>query len=367
MPVRCRMRFSVAAIAIPCLMAGVGLGQQENQQDTQSRPSARERDASGQPGARQSDRATTQQDGQNSTQVSPRTRQSAQQYTANPTGAASTGETSHGVEQFAANCLLIKNQMEIELSQFAAQQSQNPEVKQFAQQMVQDHQKMVQQLQEIAGAQNDGARGPSSPGLNSQSGRGGATTSSNNSNRLNGTGGSTSREAGGISGGASGSNRLGAGATAASANNPDLGAATGQSRSLPGSSGTNTQPQASGKTRSGSAISSDGTIQQLIQMNQQIAQRQGQAAREDLQQKSGAEFDKCFVGTAIMKHTDMVAELEVIEQQGQGRLAQVAQQARPVAQQHLDHAKQLMKQLEGQSLGGTPNGRNPRQATRSQP
>ena len=90
---------------------------------------------------------------------------------------------------------------------------------------------------------------------------------------------------------------------------------------------------------------SNAAIQQLAEIDRQIVERQTQATREELQQKSGAEFDKCFVGGAIVAHVHMIAALEVIEQQGQ-QLAQAAKQARPVAEQHLEHAKQLMKQLE---------------------
>jgi len=43
----------------------------------------------------------------------------------------------------------------------------------------------------------------------------------------------------------------------------------------------------------------------------------------------------------------------VIGKQTQGQLAQVAQQAQPTVQQHFDHAKQLMKQLEGQAAAGS--------------
>jgi len=86
-----------------------------------------------------------------------------------------------------------------------------------------------------------------------------------------------------------------------------------------------------------------------MQMDRQIVQRKAQLTRQDLQSKQGAEFDKAFVGMAIPAHVHMIAQLEVIEQQGQGQLAQVAQQARPIAQQHLDHAKQLIKQLDSES------------------
>jgi len=88
-----------------------------------------------------------------------------------------------------------------------------------------------------------------------------------------------------------------------------------------------------------------------MQMDRQIVQRKAQLTRQDLQSKQGAEFDKAFVGTTIPAHVHMIAQLEVIEQQGQGQLAQIAQQARPITQQHLDHAKQLIKQLDSESSG----------------
>jgi predicted outer membrane protein len=90
-----------------------------------------------------------------------------------------------------------------------------------------------------------------------------------------------------------------------------------------------------------------------MQMDRQIVQRKAQLTRQDLQSKQGAEFDKAFVGVAIPAHVHMIAQLEVIEQQGQGQLAQVAQQARPLVQQHLDHAKQLIKQLDSESSGSS--------------
>jgi predicted outer membrane protein len=75
--------------------------------------------------------------------------------------------------------------------------------------------------------------------------------------------------------------------------------------------------------------------------------------KQDLQQKSGAEFDKCFMGTAVAAHTHALAALEVISQQSQGQLAQVAQQAQPTVQEHLERAKQIVRQLDGQSSGSS--------------
>ena len=195
------------------------------------------------------------------------------------------GGQNQEVEQFLAACLLAKNGAEVELSQFAEEQSQNPEVKKFAQMMIQDHQKMIQQLEQLAGSQGNASR---------QADR------SNN-------------------------------AFSTDARNQRSGDSTVDSRT------TRTNQSSPG---------SNAAIQQLAQIERQIVERQTQAIRDDLQQKSGVEFDKCFVGGAIVAHVNMIAALQVIEQQGQGQLAQAAKQARPVAEQHLEHAKQLMKQLE---------------------
>jgi len=98
----------------------------------------------------------------------------------------------------------------------------------------------------------------------------------------------------------------------------------------------------------------------------QIAQRKTQMMKDELQQKQGAEFDKAYIGSAIPAHLHALAALEVLGQQSQGQLAQVAQQARPKVQQHLDHAKQLMQQLDQQSGGNSNDSQADRSGSRTQ-
>lgn len=62
---------------------------------------------------------------------------------------AQAGEGGQLDGQLAA-CLIIGNQKEIALSQFGQQQTQNEDVKAFAQQLVQDHQQFVSKLEQIA-------------------------------------------------------------------------------------------------------------------------------------------------------------------------------------------------------------------------
>jgi predicted outer membrane protein len=86
-----------------------------------------------------------------------------------PTGQAQVGQlgrtgqnaaqAGNEMDSFIASCLLLGNQEEVALAQLASQKAQNPEVKQFAQMMIEDHQKAIQKLQQHAkpGISIDGA------------------------------------------------------------------------------------------------------------------------------------------------------------------------------------------------------------------
>lgn len=290
------MRFGIAAAVLSCLLAGYVVAQQVTEEinATQPRDEDADRVRTG-----QLDRPGTQVDRRESGRV---TAQLGQRDTQ-----ARAGGESQEVERFYAACLLAKNQAEIELAQFAQQQAQNPQVKQFAQQMVQDHQRISQQLQQVAGGQRDQSsiranNATQSPGLSGQN---------------------------------------------------DAQRQPADTTRLPGSSGAaQTQsPAARGLTATGGS-QEGGATAKMIQIDRQITERQSQAVREALQEKQGAEFDKAYVGTMIHAHMNMLAALETIEQQGLGQLAQVAQQAQPTVQQHLEHAKQLKEQLSGSRTGG---------------
>jgi predicted outer membrane protein len=222
-----------------------------------------------------------------------------QQYTANYGGnQANEGQKSE-IEKYFATCLLKNNQAEIEISQYAAQQSQNPKVKEFAEELVKDHQQVVQKLQPIAG--NSGAHSASTTSLDA--------AATNDSNPV------------------------------ATDTTP-----------TPGSSGTNTaeRPNAAHGSSNG-----NDALWQVAQIEEKINNRCNQALREELQQKSGKEFDECFLGAQVAGHMHMLAALEVIPQESQGQLKQIAEEAKPTVQKHLDKAKELMKERKSGSLQQT--------------
>jgi predicted outer membrane protein len=305
-----RLRVGVASAGLCFLLLGYCVAQQVQTSD-QTRSDRSRAGATG-----QSDRSPGLQ--------SERTyRESAERRTANFRGPNAGG--SQAVDRFYANCLLAQNESEVQLSQIAQQKSENDQVKQFAQQMIQDHQKMIQQLQPLAEMQRSATRGVS-----------GSLGTSNRTSTTTGRSTATT-----------------------DATNPSNASSSEIARSSAPSGTTAAAPgiEANTDATTGTAITGrmagDSAVHQLAAIDRQINERCTQAAKEELQQKSGAEFDKCYVGNAISAHMHALAALEVLGQQTQGQLAQVAKQAQPTVQQHLDHAKQLMKQLEGQGSAGS--------------
>lgn len=301
-----RVRVGAIAAGLSCLLLGPVAAQQDSQSPGQ--PNSTQPRANTPNRAGQLDGVQAPQNGQ----AIPRRETRTANYRGEGATSAAQGQE---VENYLANCLLNHNKAEIELSQFAEQQAQNPEVKKFAQQLVKDHTQMVQKLEQLAGASGT-ARKATAPSLDSA-----ARTE-------------TERQ-------------------------------PGDATRLPGSSGTGPQTPAAGATERNandlnrnaneatarSAAGGNSALHQLAGIEQKINDRCNQALREELQQKSGAEFDECFLGAQIAGHMHMLAALEVIPQETQGELKQVADEARPAVQKHLEHAKQLMTQLKAGGQG----------------
>jgi predicted outer membrane protein len=292
-----RTRFGVVAAGLTCLLMNYASAEQAPATGQTDRATAQQADPSTAPG---------------STQAIGDVNQNRTNYLA---AQAAAGGPNVVVDHFLAGCLLGQSKAEVELSQIALQKSENAEVKQFAQKMIVDHQKMIEQLQPLAAMHGGANRATSSLlGANSEA-----------QGRSEATEGRTS-DTTALPGSAGASQTIAPSDTSAA-----IPAVTATAEAATASAG------------------GGGAVHQLMQIDRQINERCLQMAKEELQQKSGAEFDKCYVGNAIGMHGHALAALEVIGKQTQGTLAQVAQQAQPTVQQHFDHAKRLMKQLEGQA------------------
>lgn len=283
-----RRTFFRGLIAAPTLALALGLpvyaqsGGQSGSQSGQS-GSASERDPRGQ----------SSQSG------------SASQSGSRERGSSAEGGQSQQLDQHLATWLLIDNIGEIQLSQFAAERSQNEQVRQFAQQMVQEHTQMARQLEQVAGPMGQ----QMVQQLSSTSRQGGSTQGSSESSRTSSSTQSSS----------------------------------GQSSSADQSGTASSTNRASGsQTATGSA---SGVEAQLMQIKQEVAQQCLQAKQRLMAEKQGREFDMAYVGQQVLHHAEAHAALQVLANYAGPELQPILRQGTDSIQQHLERSMNLAKQI----------------------
>jgi predicted outer membrane protein len=243
----------------------------------------------------QSERAAQPSSRQESA-TSPRERQPL----TTPSTSASAGARAQGggqLDQQIATCLILGNQEEIALAQFAQERAENPQVKQFAQTMIEQHQQALSKLQQAA---------PQVASLNLE-------------------------------------------LHAQQGNRSEARPESSESRVQPTAS---TQP-AGGEARSATASTQGGGEHQMAKFAQEVKQECLNLVTAELGQKQGAEFYKAYLGQQINAHVGMLAELRVSQRHASQQLKPVLQEGEQMTQQHLAQAKSIMEQLHSES-GSTP-------------
>lgn len=224
-----------------------------------------------------------------------------------------------GDRQLAA-CLISDNEGEIAIAKFAVEKSQKAEVKEFAQQMVKDHGEFLSKLQRFVPGtsttrpESDDAVNPHRRDEQRRPG----TTESPNKNRDAQDRAAQDRPA---------ENR--ANAPQQSDTNP---------KAAPSKGGIVANPPFHG------AQGID-----LIRIKQEIGRECVATLKKELSAKSSEEFDECYVGQQIGAHLHMVDTLKVMKKYASPELRTVLEEGEKTAAEHLDHAKSLMKDLEGKS------------------
>jgi predicted outer membrane protein len=117
---------------------------------------------------------------------------------------------------------------------------------------------------------------------------------------------------------------------------------------------TSQQPQQAGQFAQGR---SQQQGLDLVALKHQLGEQCRQSASRELQQKSGAEFDKCYIGMQIGMHMQMLDTLKVFSRYASPELDQLIEKGEETTQSHLDHAKKIIASLEGQSDAGARSAR----------
>jgi predicted outer membrane protein len=207
------------------------------------------------------------------------------------------GQQAQRVTQHFASCLALANHAEVELGKLAQQRATDPAVKDFARQMVQDHQKQLQQLQQFIPTAQPQER------------------------------------------------------TAARVT-PE-GQAPQDAAGQPAANQPATDRQiARGDTQRGSAQAAHSP---LLQVSTKAAKRELELTKELLSQKQGHNFDMGYMSQQIVAHVCAVAELEALQGQGTPEFQKLTAEAVKKTQQHLEHAKQIaMKLNREEETGAAP-------------
>lgn len=237
------------------------------------------------------------------------------------------------LNQILAAWLVFDNQKEIAISELGERFAQSDEVRQFAERMTQEHRDLVDQLQQhLKQATQQDQQRTGAANRQQQQARGSENTATGDRSS-EGPGATTAQDQ----------------QTAQTQEDRPAGLA-----SQPGQTGQRQQM----RNRQGAGM-------ELLQIKQQICEQNAQSIARELTEKQGEKFDKAFMGAQIAGHLMMLDTLTVLENQTSGELQSLVREGRQTTQQHLEEAKNIMRNLDEQHHGQAGQQQPERQPTTS--
>lgn len=84
----------------------------------------------------------------------------------------------------------------------------------------------------------------------------------------------------------------------------------------------------------------------MTTIRNEVCERNLQAALDELQNKEGADFDKCYMYLQTAAHLSIVNSINVFQQHTSGELQSVLQEAGSKMETHLKEAKELAEMID---------------------
>jgi len=205
-------------------------------------------------------------------------------------------------DQLFASCLAIDNAAEVEIAQFAAQRLKDDRAKQFAQQMIRDHQALLEKLRQF-GAQEVSLQARPATEQSAD-----VTVRAGNAGQAD--------------------------------VNVQVEERNGEQR-------RNERREARVERRAGDEVD-------FVAIKREIAQQCVQTAQEELASKPADQIDRCYMAAQVFAHQHMLDGLTVLERHASPEMKDALAQASQTTRQHLQHAKEILKSLEGQHQADAP-------------
>lgn len=239
---------------------------------------------------------------------------------------------SHTSQRQTVKDVLVKklmkaNEAELELAQMAQQKTDNEELRQFTQTLIQDHQGLKQKLQQVSG--KDGHAQSDRASLNARSRTQPGTQTPGSNRAESGIQEPNRREA----------------STQIQEQN-ELGR---QTPATPRGQGVTQAQDRQDRTNAFAGNQSEQSNyvpQELCKVMEKAADNSLQMTKEMLQKYEGQDFQMGFLGQQIVAHTQMIAHLKAIESDGPDELQEITREALTKTEQHLKKAKELANKFE---------------------
>lgn len=214
------------------------------------------------------------------------------------------------LDHFFVKVAIKASKDEISSARLAEQRTSNPDVKKFAMQMVDDHTRLLNRLEQFRGTE----RGERGPGMRRSVAPGAVN-------------GLTARSQTGVE---TTSPTVPSGSAAPNAVARDQ---TGQrfGRNMPGQTGIAGHHDAA---------------HEFAAIMEEVDDQTQKSLQHELSQKEGVQFDRCYLGQQVAAHIWLTDALQVFERHASSNLQPILQEGLQVAQQHLTHAKALLARIE---------------------
>jgi predicted outer membrane protein len=269
-------------------------------------------------------------------------------------GRATNGRAD--VDSYLLKVVLQANRDEIATGRLASQRASNQNVKKFAMQMVEDHTRLMNRLQQFQGQRHGASSRMNRQPAYNASNRGtlnnaAATTSGTQSqatdtaNDHNATSGTVTNAAPVTSGTQS---------QASDTANDHNAAGVGQTTSAPGTynqaapAGRQLRGQMAGQQMAGQTemAGRHTAARQFVTIMDEVATQTQRTMQRELSQKEGVQFDRCYLSGQVMDHIWLIEALKVFERNASPGLQPILQEGLQTAEQHLTHAKALLAKIE---------------------
>jgi predicted outer membrane protein len=230
----------------------------------------------------------------------------------------------HDLDHFMVKLLIKANKDEIEMGKLAEQRSGNADVKQAANQMVQDHTRFLNQLEQFKGMRGTGQQ--------------------------------------------AGEQQETQGRAAFRGNSPEGQSPQPQQQVFPQRGqqpGNINQPGIAGQPGIGGQrgmagrgermMGEHGAAAEFGKVMEEVDRNMQQTLIRELSSKQGTDFDRCYLGGQLFGHMWVIEALKTFETQASPQLKPILQEGLQASEQHLTHIKSLLARMDNEPrTGGQP-------------